>query len=129
MNTEPTPLAADAPRPIQHGLLVCWGQFAQELGLLEALQEVPVPQKTVIHSPAAKLLTLFTGLLSGIEHLTDLTHAPAPPYRDPLPPVITSCNNACALLASLLPRRSSCWRRPVPTGSSWREHCMRRAMP
>jgi hypothetical protein len=83
MNTEPTPLAADAPRPTQHGLLVCWGHFAQELGLLEHLQAVPIPQKTVIHSPAAKLTTLFMGLLSGIEHLTDLTHAPAPLYHDP----------------------------------------------
>ncbi len=83
MDRESTPLAADAPRPTQHGLLVCWGHFAQELGLLDHLQAVPIPQKTVTHAPAAKLTTLFMGLLSGIEYLTDLTHAPAPLYHDP----------------------------------------------
>jgi hypothetical protein len=44
---------------------------------------VPIPQKTVQHSPAAKLATLFMGLLSGIQHLSDLTHGPAPLYHDP----------------------------------------------
>jgi hypothetical protein len=83
MNTDPTPLAAAAPRPTQHGLLVCWGHFAQELALLDHLHAVPIPQKTVTHSPAAKLTTLFMGLLSGIEYLTDLTQAPAPLYHDP----------------------------------------------
>jgi hypothetical protein len=73
---------ADASRPTQHGLLVCWSHFAQEVGLLEHLQAVPIPQKTVRHSPAARLTTLFMGLLSGIEYLTDLTHAPAPLYPD-----------------------------------------------
>ncbi|HET6347011.1 MAG TPA: hypothetical protein VFH51_18895, partial [Myxococcota bacterium] len=40
-------------------------------------------QKSVHHTPAAKLLTLFLGLLCGNEYLTDLTTNPAPLYRDP----------------------------------------------
>jgi hypothetical protein len=70
-------------QPTQHAMLVVWGQFAQELGLLDRLSCVPIPQKTVQHTPAAKLATLLMGLLSGIEYLTDLTRAPAPLYRDP----------------------------------------------
>ena len=83
MNTPSMPPVGDPPQPTQHGLLVCWGHFARELGLLDHLQRVPVPQKTVTHTPAAKLTTLFMGLLSGIEYLRDLTHAPAPLYHDP----------------------------------------------
>jgi hypothetical protein len=70
-------------QPTQHALLVVWGQFAQEMGLLDQLATVPIPQKTVQHTPAAKLATLFMGVLSGMQHLTDLTHAPPPLYHDP----------------------------------------------
>ncbi len=34
-------------QPTQHAMLVVWGQFAQELGLLDQLASVPIPQKTV----------------------------------------------------------------------------------
>lgn len=110
MNTETTLLAADAPRPTQHGLLVCWGHFAQELGLITHLQDVPIPQKTVIHSPAAKLTTLLMGLLSGIEYLTDLTHAPAPLYHDPALaaawglPALPEASGVSRTLAAATPR-------------------------
>src|SRR5690349_12199746 len=70
-------------QPTQHAMLIVWGEFAQELGLLEQMGQVPIPQKTVQHTPAAKLATFFMGLLSGIEYLTDLTRAPTPLYRDP----------------------------------------------
>src|SRR3954470_5276155 len=67
----------------QHGMLVAFGHFAHEIGLLDQLRQVTVPQKTVVHSPTAKLTTFFMGLLTGMNYLTDLTHAPAPLYRDP----------------------------------------------
>ena len=70
-------------QPTQHAMLVVWGQFAQEMGLVDHLAAVPIPQKTVHHTPAAKLATLFMGLLSGIEFLTDLTHSPTPLDHDP----------------------------------------------
>lgn len=82
-----SPTVLDSPpaaaRPTQHGMLVAFGHFAAEIGLLDQLPTVPVPQKTVTHTPAAKLTTFFMGLLTGIEYLTDLTHAPAPLYHDP----------------------------------------------
>ncbi|HET7077294.1 MAG TPA: hypothetical protein VFM49_07570 [Chloroflexia bacterium] len=74
-------LADPAParsRATQHGLLVAFGHFAREIGLPEQLQQVSAPQKTVTRRPSAKLTTLFLGLLTGIEYLTDLTYAPAP---------------------------------------------------
>lgn len=83
MNPDPLSPTNDTVQPTQHGLLVCWGEFARELGLVEQLHTVPIPQKTVTHSPAAKLTTLFLGVLSGQEYLRDLTHAPAPLYHDP----------------------------------------------
>lgn len=77
-----TPLGG-GPQPTQHAMLILWGLFAQELGLLDQLAAVPIAEKTVQHSSAAKLATLFMGLLSGIEFLTDLTRRPAPLYHDP----------------------------------------------
>ena len=79
----PTIALLPQAQPTQHAMLIAWGQFAQEIGLLDQLTTVPIPQKTVQHSPAAKLATLFMGLLCGIEYLHDLTHAPAPLYHDP----------------------------------------------
>lgn len=67
----------------QHGMLVAFGHFAHEIGLLDQLRQITIPQKTVVHSPTAKLTTFFMGLLTGIDYLTDLTQAPAPLYRDP----------------------------------------------
>ena len=67
-----TPLGG-GPQPTQHAMLILWGLFAQELGLRDQLAAVPIAEKTVQHSSAAKLATLFMGLLSGIEFLTDLT--------------------------------------------------------
>jgi hypothetical protein len=75
-------------QPTEHAMLMAWGQFAQEIGLLPYLAQVPIPQKTVTHSPAAKLATLFMGLRSGFEFLRDLTQAPTPSTttRPCLPP-------------------------------------------
>src|SRR3954462_6434035 len=72
--------------PTQHAMLVIWGYFAQTLGLVDYLAQVPVPQKTIRHGPSAKLLTFFLGLLSGIEYLSDLSRGQAPLARDPLLP-------------------------------------------
>ena len=69
-----------------HALLVVWGHFAQTLDLPARLARIPLAQKTVKHTPAAKLLTLFLSLLSGNEYLSDLRSSAAPLYRDPALP-------------------------------------------
>jgi hypothetical protein len=53
----PMPYANNPPRgtcqPTQHALLIVGGHFAQTLQLRALLEQVPIPQKTVQHSPAA----------------------------------------------------------------------------
>ena len=56
----------------QHALMVPLGEFAHEIGLIQKLQQVHVPQKSVVHAPQAKILTFLMGILTGITHLKDL---------------------------------------------------------
>ena len=48
-----TTLATPLWQPTQHAMLVIWGRFARELGLLDQLATVPIPEKTVRHTAAA----------------------------------------------------------------------------
>ena len=66
----------------QHALLVAWGEFAQEIGLIDKLKQVTIPQKEVVHTPQAKLLTFLMGILTGIEHLKDLNEGAHPLAHD-----------------------------------------------
>jgi len=66
----------------QHALLVAWGEFASEIGLIEQLSQVPIAQKSVVHTPQAKVLTFFMGILTGITHLKDLNEGPHPLAHD-----------------------------------------------
>ncbi len=66
----------------QHALMVAWGEFAQEIGLIDTLKQVPISQKAVVHTPQAKLLTFLMGLLTGLEHLKDLNEGAHPLAHD-----------------------------------------------
>ena len=66
----------------QHALLVAWGEFAHEIGLLSKLLDVPLPQKSVVHTPQAKVLAFLMGILTGITHLKDLNDGPHPLAHD-----------------------------------------------
>jgi hypothetical protein len=70
--------AAPEQSSTTHAMLIVWGHFAREIGLLDGLASVPIPQKTVLHAPQAKLTEFFLGLLSGIEFLTDLSEGATP---------------------------------------------------
>lgn len=65
-----------------HGLLVAFGEFLQQHGLLDRLMQVPIPQKTVKHTPQAKLIEFMAGIFGGIEYLSDLNDAPHPLAKD-----------------------------------------------
>jgi len=75
-------VAVEEHAPTQHGMLVVWGQFAQEIGLLDHLARIPIRQKKFRHSATDKLTEFAVGLLSGIGFLTDLTEDPAPICKD-----------------------------------------------
>ncbi len=48
----------------QHAFLVAWGYFAQQMGLIEALQAVSLKQKTYRHRPQTKVLEFLVALMS-----------------------------------------------------------------
>lgn len=74
--------ALDSRPDTEHGLLIAYGQFARQIGLLERLMKVPIPAKTRRHTPQAKLTEFLVGILSGLEYLQDLNLAPRPLTKD-----------------------------------------------
>jgi hypothetical protein len=66
----------------EHGLLVAFGEFLQQHGLIERLMQVPVKQKTRTFAPQTKLVELLAGVMSGLEHLADLNDGPHPVATD-----------------------------------------------
>ena len=66
----------------EHGLLVAFGEFLRQHGLLDRLRLVPVPQKTQGLKPQDKLIEFLAGIMSGIEHLQDLNYGPRPLVGD-----------------------------------------------
>jgi len=66
----------------QHALVVAWGEFAHEIGLIQKISRVPIAQKSVVHIPQAKALGFFIGILTGILHLKDLNEGPHPLTHD-----------------------------------------------
>ena len=66
----------------QHGMLVAFGEFLQQHGLIERLMQVPIRQKTRTFAPQTKLIEFLAGIMSGIEHLEDLNDGSHPLVKD-----------------------------------------------
>jgi len=66
----------------QHALLIPWGQFAQEIGLIAGIKAVQLKQKTVEHTPQAKVLEFLVATLAGTKHLQDISRAAHPLDQD-----------------------------------------------
>lgn len=66
----------------QHAFLVAWGQFAQETGLVKALEAVPLKQKAYRHKPQTKVLEFLVALMSGLRQLQEISLAAHPLERD-----------------------------------------------
>ena len=65
-----------------HGMLVAFGEFLSQHGLIERMMQVPIPQKTRRFAQQAKLVEFLAGILSGSEHLQDLNDDPHPVAKD-----------------------------------------------
>jgi hypothetical protein len=65
-----------------HAMLVAWGQFAQNIGLIQAMEGVALHQKTVEHSPQTKVLEFFVAILAGLPHLQELSRSAHPIDQD-----------------------------------------------
>lgn len=66
----------------QHALLVPWGQFAREIGLLSGLEAIQLKQKVYEHTPQAKVLEFLVAILSGAKYLQDISLAAHPLDKD-----------------------------------------------
>ena len=66
----------------QHAFLVAWGWFAEYIGLIEALQAVPLRQKKYKHSPQTKVTEFLVAVLAGLEHLQDISLSAHPLAKD-----------------------------------------------
>ena len=73
---------ATQPNHTEHALLVLLGQYAQHLGLIQALMAVPLHQKTVLHRPQAKILEFLVAILAGLPHLEDISRDGRPLDQD-----------------------------------------------
>lgn len=65
-----------------HAMLVAWGQYAQGLGLIKAIEAIPLDQKTVEHSPQGKVLEFLVTILGGFEYLKDISLSAHPLDKD-----------------------------------------------
>ena len=65
-----------------HAMLVAWGQFAQSIGMIRAIEAVPLHQKKVEHSPQTKILEFFVAILAGLQHLQELSRSAHPIDQD-----------------------------------------------
>lgn len=65
-----------------HAMLVPWGIFARRIGLVQALEQVPVSQRTRVHTPQSKLVEFLVAHLGGCAHLQDISHGAHPLDQD-----------------------------------------------
>jgi len=65
-----------------HAMLVPWGLFVQHIGLVEALENVPIPQRRRKYTPQTKLLEFLVSILAGCAYLQDISRGPHPLDQD-----------------------------------------------
>ena len=66
----------------QHAFLVAWGRFAQEIGLIQSVQKVPLKQKKYTHTAQTKVLEFFVAHLAGYKHLQEISLSAHPLDKD-----------------------------------------------
>lgn len=65
-----------------HAMLVAWGQYARCIGLVEAIEAVPLHQKAIDHQPQTKVLEFLVSILGGFEYLKDISYSEHPLDKD-----------------------------------------------
>ena len=65
-------------------MLVAFGEFLSQHGLIDRFMHVPIPQKTRTFAPQTKLVEFLAGIMSGVEHLQDLNDGSHPVAKDPV---------------------------------------------
>ena len=65
-----------------HAMLVPWGFFARRIGLVRALESIPIPQRRRIYTPQTKFIEFLVAILAGCAHLKEISHGPHPLDQD-----------------------------------------------
>jgi hypothetical protein len=65
-----------------HAMLVPWGPFARQIGLVQRLEKVPIAQRKRDYEPQTKLIEFLAAIMSGCRYLQDISHGPHPLDRD-----------------------------------------------
>jgi len=66
----------------QHAFLVAWGWFAEQIGLIEQIQALPLKQKRYHYRPQTKVVEFLVAVLAGLKHLQDISLAAHPLDKD-----------------------------------------------
>lgn len=82
MSEQETSPNEEQPLLTQHAMLVLWGAYAQQMGLVEALEQVKLSQKCRTHRPQTKIIEFLVAILAGLPHLQDLSRSAHPLVRD-----------------------------------------------
>jgi hypothetical protein len=82
MSSEQSSSVPSRPVLTQHAMLVVWGLFAQQIGLVEAMESVSLHQKTRQHRPQTKVLEFLVAILAGLVHLQDISRSAHPLDQD-----------------------------------------------
>lgn len=82
MSQQSTSPVSDPAALTQHAMLVVWGLYARRIGLVQALNQVKLKQKTRDHRPQTKVLEFLVAILAGLPHLQDISHAAHPLDQD-----------------------------------------------
>ena len=80
-NQETSPKDAQATLT-QHAMLVVWGLYAQQIGLIDRLMQVKLKQKSRDHQPQTKLLEFLVAMLAGLPYLQDISRSAHPLDQD-----------------------------------------------
>jgi hypothetical protein len=82
MSSEQSSSVPSRPVLTLHAMLVVWGLFAQQIGLVEAMESVSLHQKTRQHRPQTKVLEFLVAILAGLAHLQDISRSAHPLDQD-----------------------------------------------
>jgi hypothetical protein len=66
----------------QHAMLVAWGWFANQIGLVQQLEAVGLRQKRYHHTPQTKVIEFLVAILAGARYLQEISLAAHPLDKD-----------------------------------------------
>lgn len=72
----------EEPCLTHHALLAAWGQYAQAMGVIDAIEAIPLHQKRIDHRPQTKVLEFLVAVLGGFEYLKDISLSAHPLDQD-----------------------------------------------